>query len=416
MFDTLLYCQIDLISIQSTNFSIFQIFHYKGGDHFYCGFGPMLRADNSARSCVMQLYQGFEDPTWCQSRLRHGLVQPFTRLYNGSWIFAALHEKFPVNLRCPDGTTRTGLVGFGVISLAEGCTITSHGFWYPHTFKGVIEVNLDYGDRGWDHANFHTDESIHDMMNGSHPHPPDDELHHHQHHHQHHPQQQHEHDRHDVDAEHHHEDHMADNHHQNPDDNYVDLATQVAGLTDATTEAGNREQVVIISNGQPLETRSTMTPEDVHAATEGPEPEVVDIVTLASLQKENKMRMELNTIDQTTAEAEVLFSEDAASKETPRLIVKNGPRFQKQAQSLASAALRLDGDTINKILAEMSDEISQRKLDIGDLETILGTAVVTATSTEDTNVLNEMIVKLSENPQTKWLFGLSSISNGNMLS
>ena len=62
------------------------------GEQFYCGLKPMLRADLS-RSCVMQLYQGQTDPTWCQSRLRHGLVQPFVRLYNGSWIFSALTEQ-----------------------------------------------------------------------------------------------------------------------------------------------------------------------------------------------------------------------------------------------------------------------------------------------------------------------------------
>ena len=77
----------------------------------------MLRADDLARSCVMQLYQGTEDPTWCQSRLRHGLIQPFTRLYNGSWIFAALHERFDVDLQCPDATTPTSLMGFGVIPI-----------------------------------------------------------------------------------------------------------------------------------------------------------------------------------------------------------------------------------------------------------------------------------------------------------
>ena len=136
------------------------MFHYKGGDHFYCGFSPMLHADESARSCVMQLYQGVEDPAWCQSKLRHGLVQPFTRLYNGSWIFSALGDRIGVILKCPDGQTPTALMGFGVINLAEGCTITSHDFWYPHTFKGVVDVDMDFGDRGWNNAVFHTDESI----------------------------------------------------------------------------------------------------------------------------------------------------------------------------------------------------------------------------------------------------------------
>ena len=37
---------------------------------------------------------------------------------------------------------------------------TSHDFWYPHTFAGVIDISLDFGDRGWNNAVFHTDESI----------------------------------------------------------------------------------------------------------------------------------------------------------------------------------------------------------------------------------------------------------------
>ena len=36
-------------------------------------------------------FQG--DGAMCQSRLTHGLVQPFTRLYNGSWVFAALNQQ-----------------------------------------------------------------------------------------------------------------------------------------------------------------------------------------------------------------------------------------------------------------------------------------------------------------------------------
>ncbi len=125
-----------------------QIFHHprRGGEHFYCGLEPLLRAD-TARSCVMQLYQGDEDPAWCQSRLRHGMVQPFTRLYNGSWIFAALTEQVPVTMQCPSGDTPTFLVGFGVISLDEGCTISSHDFWYAHTYAGMGEVNLSFGDK-----------------------------------------------------------------------------------------------------------------------------------------------------------------------------------------------------------------------------------------------------------------------------
>ena len=29
----------------------------------------------------------------CQSKVTHGLVQPFNRLYNGSWVFAALNAQ-----------------------------------------------------------------------------------------------------------------------------------------------------------------------------------------------------------------------------------------------------------------------------------------------------------------------------------
>ena len=29
----------------------------------------------------------------CQSKVTHGLVQPFERLYNGSWVFAALNAQ-----------------------------------------------------------------------------------------------------------------------------------------------------------------------------------------------------------------------------------------------------------------------------------------------------------------------------------
>eukprot|EP00094_Tigriopus_californicus_P014484 TCALIF_14079-PA protein Name:"Protein of unknown function" AED:0.36 eAED:0.36 QI:0/1/0/1/1/1/2/0/558 len=121
-----------------------QVFHTDHGEQFYCGLQPMLRAD-MARSCVMQLYQGLPDPAWCQSRLKHGLVQPFTRLYNGSWIFAALNDQVLVRLECPEETTPTGLVGFGVIHLAEGCTITSDEFWYAHTQAGMMEINIRFG-------------------------------------------------------------------------------------------------------------------------------------------------------------------------------------------------------------------------------------------------------------------------------
>jgi hypothetical protein len=47
---------------------------------------------------------------------------------------------------CPDGNQPTGLVGFGVINLKEGCTITSDEFWYPHTHAGIIEISITFGD------------------------------------------------------------------------------------------------------------------------------------------------------------------------------------------------------------------------------------------------------------------------------
>ena len=335
----------------------------------------MLRADDLARSCVMQLYQGTDDPTWCQSRLRHGLIQPFTRLYIGSWIFAALHERFNVELQCPDSTTPTSLMGFGVISLAEGCTISSHEFWYPHTLTGVIDVKIDFGDKNWNHANFHTDESIHDMMNGSHPRPPKDEF---------------------VDQNR--NDHETSSsstihtivHAPSGHDDHVSLQDQVNSIG-----VNGNKQAVIISNGLLKEKRSTMMPEDSteDSSTEDPGN---DISTNIEVMDKNDAMVESRTTD---------AKMDTSSVETPRLLLKNNVKFQKQALELAEAALQLDGDTMNKILDSMSEE-SERKYSVGDLEAILATAALSATSTEQTNTLNNMIVKLSESPQTKWLFSL----------
>ena len=61
---------------------------------------------------------------------------------------------------------------------------------------------------------------------------------------------------------------------------------------------------------------------------------------------------------------------------------------------------------MNRILDSMSKENPERKFNVGDLETILATAALSATSNEQTTRLNNMIVQLSENPQTKWLFNL----------
>ncbi len=51
-------------------------------------------------------------------------------------------------LECPGERTPTALVGFGVLSLAEGCTITSDEFWYAHTSSGLIEINTGFGGGG----------------------------------------------------------------------------------------------------------------------------------------------------------------------------------------------------------------------------------------------------------------------------
>lgn len=80
----------------------------------------------------------------CQSRLTHGLVQPFTRLYNGSWVFAALSSQVPVEMHCPQSTIPTSLLGFGVINLMEGCTLSSADFHYPHTFTSYTSVDISF--------------------------------------------------------------------------------------------------------------------------------------------------------------------------------------------------------------------------------------------------------------------------------
>ena len=121
-----------------------------------------------------------------------------------------------------------------------------------------------------------------------------------------------------------------------------------------------------------------------------------DISTKIEVMDKNDAMVESRTTD---------AKMDTSSVETPRLLLKNNVKFQKQALELAEAALQLDGDTMNKILDSMSEE-SERKYSVGDLEAILATAALSATSTEQTNTLNNMIVKLSESPQTKWLFSL----------
>ena len=111
------------------------------GQQFYCGFGPLLQSQRSP-SCEIQLFNVEGEGAMCQSRLTHGLVQvqtthhqydvsintnmqPFTRLYNGSWVFAALNTQVPVMMNCPNSSIPTSLLGFGVINLLPGCTLSS---------------------------------------------------------------------------------------------------------------------------------------------------------------------------------------------------------------------------------------------------------------------------------------------------
>ena len=60
-------------------------------------------------------------------------------------LYSILSFQISVMLECPDGRQPTALVGFGVISLKEGCTITSREFHYPHTFRGIVEISISSG-------------------------------------------------------------------------------------------------------------------------------------------------------------------------------------------------------------------------------------------------------------------------------
>jgi hypothetical protein len=65
----------------------------------------------------------------------------------------------------PDGhETVTPLSGFGVIGMAEGCTVTSREFRYPHTFTGSITLSLNFGDKGWDSAEYLTDVPLNETL------------------------------------------------------------------------------------------------------------------------------------------------------------------------------------------------------------------------------------------------------------
>lgn len=72
-------------------------------------------------------------------------------------MFSAISENVEVTLQCPDGNIPTSLMGFGIVGLAEGCTISNEEFWYPHTFAGVMQLSMTFGDKGWDSSDFHTD-------------------------------------------------------------------------------------------------------------------------------------------------------------------------------------------------------------------------------------------------------------------
>lgn len=144
------------LELNKEDFADCQVYHAGSERHFYCGLPPLLDATTS-RSCVMQLYQGRSSSEWCQSKIIYGMVQPFSRLYNGSWVFSAVTENVQVTLQCPDGNIPTSLMGFGIVGLADGCTISNDEFWYPHTFAGAMQLNLNFGDKGWENADFHTD-------------------------------------------------------------------------------------------------------------------------------------------------------------------------------------------------------------------------------------------------------------------
>ena len=47
-------------------------------------------------------------------------------------------------MHCPQSTIPTSLLGFGVINLMEGCTLSSADFHYPHTFTSYTDVSLSF--------------------------------------------------------------------------------------------------------------------------------------------------------------------------------------------------------------------------------------------------------------------------------
>ena len=154
------------LAIEKEDFQDCQVYGHQGQQQFFCGFGPLL-ASKKSPNCAIQLFNVEGDGAMCQSRLTHGLVQPFTRLYNGSWVFAALNQQVcfsaivslgmnqtsrqlnsysqvPVLMNCPNSSVPTSLLGFGVINLPDGCTLTSDDYYYPHTFAGFSDMALSF--------------------------------------------------------------------------------------------------------------------------------------------------------------------------------------------------------------------------------------------------------------------------------
>ena len=130
------------LAIEKEDFQDCQVYGHQGQQQFFCGFGPLL-ASKKSPNCAIQLFNVEGDGAMCQSRLTHGLVQPFTRLYNGSWVFAALNQQVcfsaivslgmnqtsrqlncysqvPVLMNCPSSSVPTSLLGFDVINLPDG--------------------------------------------------------------------------------------------------------------------------------------------------------------------------------------------------------------------------------------------------------------------------------------------------------
>jgi len=130
------------LAIKKEDFQDCQVYQQKE-QQFFCGFGPLLQSKKSP-NCAIQLFNVEGDGAMCQSRLTHGLVQPFTRLYNGSWVFAALNQQVPVLMNCPNSSIPTSLLGFGVINLPDGCTLTSDDYYYPHTFSGFTDMTMSF--------------------------------------------------------------------------------------------------------------------------------------------------------------------------------------------------------------------------------------------------------------------------------